>query len=215
MLALHEFAIGSLVQMYYKFPSGSICLETSIIEPISKVEENVALCNYLTHEGKVIRCSEGLHYVEVHNEEDDRIYRFYSIKAINLNNAGMLLLSSIKVELVNNREAFRYDCGYDCDVRLKSHAGVQSGVVHDVSFTGIGCTIPKEGTQPIVGEIASINIPDPVTRVVHRAEGNVVRVDKDYSDDKLLIGVRIDKEESIHQLVQNIQRKALRTRDKR
>lgn len=215
MLALHEFTVGSLVQMYYRFPSGSICLETSIIEPISKEEKNVALCNYLTYEGKVIRCSEGLHYADVHNKEDGRIYRFYSIKAVNLNKVGMLLLSSIKVEPINYREAFRYDCGYDCDVRLKSHAGVQSGVVHDVSFTGIGCTIPKEGTRPVVGETASVNIPDPVTRIVHRAEGNVVRIDNEYSDDKLLIGIKIDKEESIRQLVQNLQRKALRTRDKR
>lgn len=214
LLTLNDMPVGSLVKMCFKFPNGEIALDTVAKERETR-EENTLLCEYLLHEGKILKCSDGLCRVEIYNPDTKRTYCFRDIKAVNLKREGLLLLSKSKVKPIENREAFRLSCGYGCDIRLKSHSGVTKGIVHDISYTGVSCVIPKDGTKPEVYESTSIAITDDYTKNLHKVTGYVVRIDDTYSDDKILMGIKIDNERSVQDIIGSIQKRALRTRDKR
>lgn len=214
LLTLNDMPVGSLVKMCFKFPNGEITLDTVAKERETK-EVNTLLCEYLLHEGKILKCSEGLCKVEIYNPDTKRTYCFRDIKAVNLKDEGLLLLSKSRVKPIENREAFRLSCGYGCDIRLKSHSGVTKGTVHDISYTGVSCIIPRDSTKPEIYEPTSISITDDYTKNLHKVTGHVVRIDEDYSDDKILVGVKIDNERSVQDIIGSIQKRALKTRDKR
>lgn len=214
LLTLDDMPVGSLVKLFYKLPNGEVSLDT-VVRDKSVYGKNTLLCDYLMHNGKIIRCSDWLSKAEIYNTDTKRTYCFMEIKAVNTKKDGLVLASNNKVKPIENREAFRFSCGYNCDIRLKSHTGVSKGIVHDVSFSGISCLISKESSKPIITEEASITVTDGDTRCIYKVIGNVVRIDENYSDDRLLIGVKIKNENSVKELIQNIQRKVLKTRDKR
>lgn len=211
---INDISIGSGIKLEVVINDTRLEFETNVIKKDNTVSGgHICRCEPVRSEdGKPISFGKHTVIAAVTNTGDGREYIYHTDRVTyNKDHSEMLLYSNENVAPVNHRRAYRVPCDYDSELQIGR--GKTKGQVHDISFTGISFVfLSSSFKDAVINSPISASLYDE-NGTAYKVTGRIVRMVKDYSFGKTLIGVQFDApSNAIIALIASLQRKELRVR---
>ena len=114
---------------------------------------------------------------------------------------------------INNRRAFRVNCGYDVALTLPFVQRTVHGYVRDISYVGAAFVFTDSGRTTKIGQKVTGLIKCPKDDLEHSVTGTIVRIMDNWIGGKTLVGVEFyTTTRDVEKIVRDLQAEEIRRR---
>ena len=217
-MTINQTTEGSPVTLTVIIKGEEMILETKVLQQFQEPYKDTFCIGVepILKEGKPVSLGRHKITASIKNEENKRDYEFtITLHGFNKDRSLLLLFSPDDVSPVNHRLNYRVGCNYDVVAQIGNNKKAVDGLLHDISFSGLGMTFVMGEIQTIQeGDAVSVSIYDQYEHM-YKVFGQVVRYIEWFTDNRMLVGVQFDETPpAIAGLVASLQRRELRLRKK-
>ncbi len=217
-MTINQIPEGSPVTLTVHLKGEDLTFETRVNQQFQDPYKD-AFCigvEPVLKEGKPVSLGRHKITATIKNQENNREYEYaITFHGFSKDRSLLLLFSPDDAAPVNHRLNYRVACSYDVVAQVGNNKKAVDGLLHDISFSGLGMTFVMGELQTIQeGDAVSISIYDQYEHM-YKVYGKVVRYIEWFTDSRMLVGVQFDETpHAIAGLVASLQRRELRLRKK-
>ena len=217
-MTINQITKGSSVTLTVRIKGEDLTFETRVTQQYQEPYRDTFYIGTepILQEGKPVSLGRHKITASIINDENKREYQYtITLHGFNKDRSQLLLFSPDDVAPVNHRLNFRVACSYDVVAQIGNNKKAVDGLLHDISFSGLGMTFVSGEIKTIQeGDAVSISIYDQYEHM-YKVYGQVVRYIEGFTDSRMLVGVQFDETPpAIAGLVAALQRRELRLRKK-
>ncbi|MCR5418593.1 MAG: PilZ domain-containing protein [Lachnospiraceae bacterium] len=217
-MTINHMAEGSPVTITIHIKGETITVDTKVVQNFQEPYKDSYCISVepVERDGQVVSLGRRRITVSIKNALDSREYNYtISYHGLSKDRTKLLLFSSEDVAPVNHRLNYRVPCSYTVVVQIGKNKKAIEGVIHDISFSGIGMVFVADDYETLeVGDDVSASIFDHYEHV-YKITGKVVRFIEGFAANRTLVGVQFDETTvPITGMVASLQRQELRLRKK-